>query len=76
MEAPAPVLVAKGADHLARKIREMAQAHGVPIHENQLLARSLYEAVEVGDMIPETMYKAVAAILANLAKFKNKRRPP
>ena len=75
LEAPAPVLVAKGVDHLAKKIREVAQEHGVPIRENKLLARSLYEAVEVGDMIPETMYKAVAAILANLSKFKNKRRP-
>ena len=75
LETPAPVVVAKGADHLARKIREVALEHGVPIRENKLLARSLYEAVEVGDMIPETMYKAVAAILANLAKFKNKRRP-
>ncbi len=74
MEAPAPVVVAKGVDHMARRIREIAQENNVPLRENKLLARSLYEAVEVGDMIPENMYKAVASILSNLVKFKAKRR--
>ena len=71
LEAPAPMVVAKGADHLAEKIKEIAREAGVPIRENKPLARALYKSVEVGDVIPEEMYQAVAAILASLSKFKN-----
>ena len=58
-EAPAPVVLAKGADHLAEKIKAVAREHNVPIRENVPLARALYKAVEVGDMVPEELYKAV-----------------
>lgn len=72
-EAPAPLVVAKGADHMARRIKEMAREAGVPVRENKPLARALYDQVEVGDIIPEDLYKAVATILARLHKFRKKR---
>ena len=72
-ESPAPVVVAKGADHLAEKIKEIARENNVPIRENVPLARSLYKAVEVGDMIPEELYKAVATLLASIWKLRGRR---
>lgn len=69
-ESSAPVVVAKGADHLAEKIKEIARENNVPIRENVPLARSLYKAVEVGDMIPEELYKAVATLLASIWKLR------
>ncbi len=74
LEAPAPICLAKGADRVAEKIKEIAREHGVPIRENVPLARALYKSVEVGETIPEELYKAVAAILAQLNKFKGRRR--
>ncbi|GFM35267.1 flagellar biosynthesis protein FlhB [Desulfovibrio subterraneus] len=74
LEAPAPRVLAKGADHLAEKIKEIARENGIPLRENVPLARALYKSVEVGDMIPEDLYKAVASILASLHKFKGSRR--
>ncbi|GFM38166.1 flagellar biosynthesis protein FlhB [Desulfovibrio psychrotolerans] len=74
MEAPAPRVLAKGADHLAEKIKEVAREHGIPVRENVPLARALYKSVEIGEMIPEDLYKAVASILASLHKFKGKQR--
>lgn len=70
LEAPAPVVLAKGLDHLAEKIKEVAREHGVPIRENAPLARALYKSVEVGETIPEEFFKAVASLLAKLQKFK------
>ena len=72
LEAPAPMVVAKGADFMAEKIKEIAREAGVPIRENKPLARALYKSVEVGDIIPEELYQAVAAILASLSKFRSK----
>lgn len=72
-EAPAPVVLAKGADRMALRIRELAMENDVPIHENPPLAQALYKQVEVGETIPEELYQAVAAILAKLAKFRNRR---
>ena len=69
-EAPAPVVLAKGADHLAEKIKEIARENRVPIRDNVPLARALYKSTEVGDMIPEELYKAVAAVLASIWKLK------
>ena len=69
-EAPAPVVLAKGADFLAEKIKEIARANNVPIRENVPLARALYKACEVGDMIPEELYKAVATLLASIWRLK------
>ncbi len=60
----APRVVAKGADHLAMRIRQIARQHGVPIVERKPLARALYKQVQVGQEIPPDYYKAVAEILA------------
>ena len=60
----APVVVAKGRNLLAQQIKECARWHEVPIVENKPLAQALYQAVEVGEVIPEKLYTAVAEILA------------
>jgi flagellar biosynthesis protein FlhB len=62
-EGGAPVVLAKGLDLVALKIRELSEEHKVPIVENKPLARSLYAATEVGDMIPPEYYKAVAEVI-------------
>jgi flagellar biosynthetic protein FlhB len=60
----APRVVAKGAGYIARKIREIAIAHGIPIIEKKSLAQALYRTVEIGQEIPPDLYQAVAEILA------------
>ena len=65
-EGGAPLVVAKGQDLIALKIRESARAHDIPIVENKPLARALYEQVEVDRMIPSEFYRAVAEILNTL----------
>lgn len=69
----APIVVAKGADLLAMRIREIAKEHRVPIIEDKPLARTLYKLVEVGDAIPQQMFKAVAEILATIYRMKKDR---
>lgn len=69
----APRVVAKGADLLAQKIREIARAHGVPIVEDRPLARALYSAVEIGHPIPEKLFQAVAQVLAYIYRMKTQR---
>ena len=61
---PAPVVLAKGADLLAKRIREIAKEHDVPIVENPPLARSLYQSVEMGGAVPAELFRAVAELLA------------
>ena len=73
-EAPAPVVLAKGVNRLAEKIKEVARENRVPIRENVPLARALYKSVEVGEMIPEDLYKAVAAVLASIWRLKPRNR--
>ncbi len=63
-DAPAPVVVAKGMDVLALKIRAVAADAGVPVVPDPPLARSLHASAEVGQMIPEELYQAVAHLLA------------
>ncbi|MDQ7032819.1 MAG: flagellar biosynthesis protein FlhB [Desulfonauticus sp.] len=72
-KAPAPIVVAKGANKLAEKIKQIAREHNVPIRENKPLARALYKNVEIGETIPEELYRAVAAVLAQLYKYKQRR---
>jgi len=60
----APIVVAKGEDYLAQKIKEVAREHNVEIVENKPLARMLYHNVEIGEMIPPELYQAVAEVLA------------
>ncbi len=64
--------MAKGADHLALRIRQIALRHGVPIVERKPLARALYRAVEVDQEIPPDFYKAVAEILAYVYRLNGK----
>ena len=60
----APVVLAKGEDFIAQKIKEVAKEHHVPIVENKPLARTLYANVEIGEEIPPELYQAVAEVLA------------
>lgn len=62
--SPAPVVVAKGQDLIALRIRQVATEAGVAIHPEPPLARSLYSSVEVGQQIPEELFQAVAQVLA------------
>ena len=68
----APVVVAKGVDFIAFKIREIAKNNGIPIVENKPLARSLYKLVEINDIIPQELYVAVAEILQYVYAQKNR----
>ncbi len=61
---PAPECVAKGQDLIALQIRRLAEEHGVPVIEDRPLARSLHAAIEVGQLVPEQLYQAVAQVLA------------
>jgi flagellar biosynthetic protein FlhB len=71
----APVVVAKGAGVLARRIRELAVEHGIPIVERAPLARAIYRMVPVGRPIPEQFYSAVAEILAYVYQITGKAPP-
>ena len=71
-EAEAPVLLAKGADHLAHKIKELAKDSGVEIVENKALARMLYYNVDIGDEIPPELYQMTAEVLAYVYGLQNK----
>jgi flagellar biosynthesis protein FlhB len=68
----APRVVAKGADFLAEKIKEIARESGVPVIENRLVAQVLYKMTAVEQAIPENLYKAIAEILAYVYSFKRK----
>ncbi len=70
----APAVVAKGADHLALRIREIAKENDIPVVENIMLARTLYKTVKVGHGVPRTLYKAVAEILAFVYKLRKKQK--
>lgn len=69
----APKVVAKGADLVALKIKEVAKENDVPIMENKPLARMIYEQVDIDREVPQEMYQAVAEILAMVYKLKNKK---
>src|SRR5665213_1147972 len=68
----APVLTCKGADLMARRIRELAREHNVPIMENPPLARALYDKVELDSPVPPNLYAAVAQVIAFIYKLKNR----
>ena len=65
---PAPIVVAKGLDNLAQKIKEIAWSKEIPVMENKPLAQALYKTVEIGDPIPAALYHAVAEILVMIFK--------
>ena len=68
----APVVSAKGADLLAKRIREIAAEHGVPLMENPPLARQLYDKVPLDQPIPPNLYTAVAEVIAFVYKLKHR----
>lgn len=68
----APVVVAKGTDAMARRIRVLAEEHGVPVLERKPLARALYKFVEVGQEIPFEFYRAIAELLAQVYRIKKR----
>ena len=67
-ESDAPVVIAKGEDYLAQKIKEVAREHSIEIVENKPLARMLYHNVDIGSQIPPELYQAVAEVLATVYK--------
>ena len=71
-EDEAPVVVAKGAGVLARRIRELAREHHIPLVENKPVARTLFQQVELGETIPVELYQAVAEILAFVYRTKGR----
>lgn len=71
-QAKAPVVIAKGEDFLAQKIKEKARENEIEIVENKPLARALYANVEIGQEIPEELYQAVAEVLAFVYNLKKK----
>ncbi len=68
--ADAPVVVAKGTDFIAKRIREIAEENNVTVVENKPLARSLFETVDIGEAIPPELYQAVAEVLAYVYNLK------
>jgi flagellar biosynthetic protein FlhB len=71
----APVVVAKGKNYLALRIKQKAIDHDIPIIENPPLAQALYKSVDVGQEIPPHLYRAIAEILAYIFKLMNGKLP-
>ncbi len=69
-EMLAPTVIAKGSGHIAERIKEIARNHRVPIVEDKPLAQTLFKMVEIGEYIPEELYRAVAEILAYVYRIK------
>ena len=76
LDMAAPVVVAKGRDLLAQRIKEVARWHSIPVLENPPLAQTLYRAVEVGQEIPAKLYAAVAEILVLVYQAQARMRRP
>ena len=70
----APVVLAKGQDLVAQRIKEIAREAGVAIVENKPLARALFASTEIGDAVPQELYQAVAEVLAYVYRLKHRRR--
>lgn len=70
---PAPVVLAKGQRLMAERIKDLARAAKVPLVENQPLARALFKAVQVGDQIPDELFRATAEVLAFVLQLKQRR---
>lgn len=70
----APKVIAKGADHIAFKIREVAKEHEIPLYEDPPLARQLYYMADIDDMIPLELYETVAKVIAYVFNLKKKKK--
>lgn len=73
---PAPQLIAKGADFMAEKIKELAREHNIPIVENKPLARTIFKTMKVGQVIPRELFVAVAEVLSYIYRLKRKKKRP
>jgi flagellar biosynthetic protein FlhB len=71
---PAPQLIAKGADNIAEKMKEIARTHNIPIVENKPLARTIYKTLKLGQVIPRELFVAVAEVLSYVYKLRKKVR--
>ena len=67
----APRVLAKGVDLVAQKIKEIALEHNIPMHEDRQLARALYKTCDIGDQIPNSLFQAVAQVLAYVYKLRD-----
>ena len=65
----APVVVAKGVDEVAMRIRELANDNDIPLYENKPLARVLFDTVEIDQIVPEEHYRAVAEVISYVFKL-------
>jgi flagellar biosynthetic protein FlhB len=70
----APEVVAKGQDLVAQQIRTIAEEHGVPVVSDPPLARALHSTVEIGQLIPEQLWQAVAQLLAFVYRLAGRRK--
>jgi flagellar biosynthetic protein FlhB len=68
----APLLIAKGADAIAEKIKEIAREHNIPVMENKPLARTIFKSMKIGQVIPRELFKAVAEVLSYVYKLKRR----
>ncbi len=71
-EMPAPIVVAKGIDEIAMRIREVAKENDITLYENKPLARALYDVAEIDEMIPTEHFQAVAEIISYVFKLKGR----
>jgi flagellar biosynthetic protein FlhB len=69
----APLVVAKGVDRMALRIRELARQSRVPVMEDAPLARALHAGADVGDEVPTALYRAVAAVLSQVYRLGGRR---
>jgi flagellar biosynthetic protein FlhB len=68
----APQLIAKGADHMAEKIKDIAREHNIPIIENKPLARTIFKTMKLGQVIPRELFVAVAEVLSYVYKLRKR----
>ena len=71
---PAPQLIAKGADLMAEKIKQIAREHNIPIVENKPLARTMFKTMKVGQVIPRELFVAVAEVLSYVYRLRRKKK--
>jgi flagellar biosynthetic protein FlhB len=71
---PAPQLVAKGADYMAEKIKQIAREHNIPIVENKPLARTIFKTMKIGQVIPRELFVSVAEVLSYVYKLRRRKK--